>query len=87
MDERKRRTSYFCRKILRRTHSDEFSPAYNIIKGDISFVGPRPERKELAEQYGQLSYYEIRHIIKPGLTGWAQINYRPSASIEEAYEN
>ena len=76
----------FVGKILRRTHLDEFSQLYNIIKGDISFVGPRPERKELAEQYGQLSYYEIRHIIKPGLTGWAQINYRPSASIEEAYE-
>ena len=76
----------FVGKILRRTHLDEFPQLYNIIKGDISFVGPRPERKELAEQYGQLPYYEIRHIIKPGLTGWAQINYRPSASIEEAYE-
>ncbi|MEK7568349.1 MAG: sugar transferase [Patescibacteria group bacterium] len=76
----------FIGKILRRTHLDEFPQLYNIIKGDISFVGPRPERKELAEQYGQLPYYEIRHIIKPGLTGWAQINYRPSSSIEEAYE-
>lgn len=76
----------FVGKILRRTHLDEFPQLYNIIKGDISFVGPRPERKELAAQYGQLPYYEIRHIIKPGLTGWAQINYKPSASLEEAYE-
>ncbi|MBI5079141.1 exopolysaccharide biosynthesis polyprenyl glycosylphosphotransferase [Candidatus Wolfebacteria bacterium] len=76
----------FIGKILRRTHLDEFPQLYNIIKGDISFVGPRPERQELANQYEQLPYYEIRHIIKPGLTGWAQINYRPSASLKEAYE-
>jgi exopolysaccharide biosynthesis polyprenyl glycosylphosphotransferase len=73
-------------KILRYTHLDEFPQLLNIAKGDISFIGPRPERKELAEYYSQLPYYEIRHIIKPGLTGWAQLNYRPSASLEEASE-
>lgn len=73
-------------KFLRRTHLDELPQIYNILKGDISFVGPRPERQELAEQYSQLPYYEIRHIVKPGLTGWAQLNYRPSASLKEAYE-
>jgi exopolysaccharide biosynthesis polyprenyl glycosylphosphotransferase len=73
-------------KILRLTHLDEIPQFYNIIKGDIAFVGPRAERIELVEQYKKLPYYEIRHIIKPGFTGWAQVNYRPSASLEEAFE-
>jgi exopolysaccharide biosynthesis polyprenyl glycosylphosphotransferase len=71
---------------LRFTHLDELPQLWNILKGDISFTGPRPERTELAEQYKKFAYYDVRHIIKPGLTGWAQINFRPSASFEEAYE-
>ncbi|MFA5797900.1 MAG: sugar transferase, partial [Candidatus Woesearchaeota archaeon] len=73
-------------KILRFTHLDELPQLWNILKGDISFTGPRPERTELAEQYRKFSYYDVRHMVKPGLTGWAQINFRPSASFEEAYE-
>ena len=73
-------------KILRYSHLDEIPQLYNILKGDISFIGPRAERRELVELYKQLPYYEIRHIIKPGLTGWAQLNYKPSASLEEARE-
>jgi lipopolysaccharide/colanic/teichoic acid biosynthesis glycosyltransferase len=73
-------------KILRFTHLDEIPQLINIINGDLSFIGPRPERIELAEKYRQFPHYEIRHIIKPGLTGWAQINYRASASLEEAFE-
>jgi len=73
-------------KILRFTHLDEFPQLWNILRGDISITGPRPERTELAEQYRRFPYYDVRHIIKPGLTGWAQINFRPSASFEEAYE-
>ena len=73
-------------KFLRYTHLDEIPQLYNILQGDISFIGPRPERRELVELYKQLPYYEIRHIIKPGLTGWAQLNYKPSASLEEAKE-
>jgi len=73
-------------KILRGTHLDEIPQLMNIIKGNISFIGPRPEKVELANQYRSLPYYDIRHTIKPGLTGWAQINFKPSASLEEAYE-
>lgn len=73
-------------KFFRYTHLDELPQLINILKGDISFIGPRPERSELVQIYKKLPYYEIRHIIKPGLTGWAQLNYKPSASLEEAYE-
>jgi exopolysaccharide biosynthesis polyprenyl glycosylphosphotransferase len=74
-------------KFLRSTHLDELPQLYNILKGDLSFVGPRPERIELVKIFEEkLPYYNIRHIIRPGLTGWAQINYKPSASIREASE-
>jgi lipopolysaccharide/colanic/teichoic acid biosynthesis glycosyltransferase len=73
-------------KFLRKTHFDELPQLINIFKGDISLIGPRPERIELAEKFNELPYYDIRHIIKPGLTGWAQINFKPSASMEEALE-
>ncbi|MCH7496299.1 MAG: exopolysaccharide biosynthesis polyprenyl glycosylphosphotransferase [Candidatus Marinimicrobia bacterium] len=73
-------------KYLRFTHLDEIPQLLNIIAGDLSFIGPRPERLELAQQYELLPYYNMRHIGRPGLTGWAQINFRPSASLEEAHE-
>jgi exopolysaccharide biosynthesis polyprenyl glycosylphosphotransferase len=73
-------------KVLRFTHLDELPQLWNIIRGDISFTGPRPERVEIVKQYNSLPYYDIRHVITPGLTGWAQINYKPSASIEEGRE-
>ncbi len=74
-------------KFIRATHLDEFPQFWNILKGDISFVGPRPERPEFVSLLKkQVPYYEIRHLVKPGLTGWAQIKYRYGASIEEAKE-
>ncbi len=73
-------------RLLRFTHLDELPQLLNIVRGDISFTGPRPERVELAEQYRVFPYYNIRHVVTPGLTGWAQINYRPSASLDEAKE-
>lgn len=74
-------------KFLRFTHFDELPQLFNILKGDMSLVGPRPESVPLVESFRKkIPYYDARHIIKPGVTGWAQISYRPSASIEEAYE-
>jgi exopolysaccharide biosynthesis polyprenyl glycosylphosphotransferase len=78
----RRRT--FIGRILRRTHFDEMPQLWNVLKGDISFIGPRPERTKLVEIYSQIPYYEIRHIIKPGIIGWAQLNYQPSTTLEEA---
>lgn len=73
-------------RFLRQTHLDELPQLINIIRGNISFVGPRPERLELVEIYRHLPDYEHRHSIKPGLTGWAQLNYKASTSLEEAKE-
>jgi lipopolysaccharide/colanic/teichoic acid biosynthesis glycosyltransferase len=74
-------------KILRYTHLDELPQLWNVILGDISFVGPRPERPEFVKSLKEkIPYYEIRHIIKPGITGWAQVNYKYGSSIEDAIE-
>lgn len=74
-------------KILRKTHLDELPQLVNILKGEISFVGPRPERPELVEEFKkEIPFYEIRHIVKPGLTGWAQLNFRHGLTKEDAYE-
>jgi exopolysaccharide biosynthesis polyprenyl glycosylphosphotransferase len=73
-------------KFIRYTHIDEIPQLFNILKGNISFIGPRAEASKLVEIYSQLPYYDLRHIIKPGLTGWAQVNYKPSSTLEEANE-
>ena len=72
-------------RLLRYTHLDELPQLWNILKGDISFVGPRPERPEFVKNLKEkIPYYEIRHMIKPGITGWAQVNFKYGSSIEDA---
>ena len=61
-------------KVLRKTRIDELPQLWNVLKGDLSFIGPRPERPQIAMVYEkEIPYYEIRHVITPGLSGWAQI--------------
>ncbi len=74
-------------RVLRAAHLDELPQLINIVRGELSLIGPRPERPEFVEQLRQeIPFYDLRHLIKPGLTGWAQINYRYGASVEEARE-
>ena len=61
--------------FLRKTRLDEFPQLWNVLRGDISLIGPRPEFPEAVKHYtDEISYYNIRHLIKPGLSGWAQIH-------------
>ncbi len=74
-------------KFLRKTHLDELPQMINILKGDISFVGPRPERPEFVKDLEKkIPFYNLRHIIKPGFTGWAQIKFRYARSIEDTFQ-
>jgi exopolysaccharide biosynthesis polyprenyl glycosylphosphotransferase len=71
-------------KFLRKTRIDELPQIINVLKNEMSFVGPRPEQPEFVEELKTaMPFYDIRHIIKPGLTGWAQINFYYAATIEE----
>jgi sugar transferase (PEP-CTERM system associated) len=72
-------------RIIRKIRVDEIPQFWNILRGDMNFVGPRPERPHFVSQLAEeIPYYEQRHLIAPGLTGWAQINYPYGASIEDA---
>ena len=74
-------------RIIRKLRIDELPQFINIIRGDMSFIGPRPERPVFVEQLErQVPYYSQRHLVKPGLTGWAQIRYPYGASVEDAVE-
>jgi sugar transferase (PEP-CTERM system associated) len=73
--------------ILRRARLDEVPQLWNVLKGDMSFVGPRPERPEFVSQLSeQIRFYGQRHVVRPGLTGWAQVSYTYGASTEDALQ-
>ena len=72
-------------RIIRKLRIDELPQAWSVLKGEMSFVGPRPERRQFVDDLEQqLPYYAERHMVKPGITGWAQINYPYGASIEDS---
>lgn len=71
--------------LLRKSHLDELPQCWNLLKGDMSLIGPRPERPEFVEILApQLEGYHLRHRVKPGLTGWAQVNYGYGDSVADA---
>ena len=72
-------------RFLRRTRIDELPQLFNVLKGDMSFVGPRPERPFFVNQLLEtIPYYDVRHSVKPGVTGWSQVRYPYGASVEDA---
>jgi len=74
-------------KFLRKTRLDELPQLWNILIGQMSFIGPRAERIEFVQQLEKkIPYYQIRHIVKPGLSGWAQVNFRYGASVKDSVE-
>jgi sugar transferase (PEP-CTERM system associated) len=74
-------------RIIRKIRIDELPQFFNIIRGEMSFIGPRPERPEfVARLERDIPYYSQRHLVKPGLTGWAQIRYPYCASLEDAVQ-
>ncbi len=74
-------------RILRRTHLDELPQLINVVKGDLSLVGPRPEQPTYVDELAdKLPFYEMRHLVQPGLTGWAQVKFGYAASDTDALE-
>ena len=74
-------------RVLRVTHLDELPQAVNIFRGDLSVVGPRPEQPHyVSELTDKLPFYDLRHLVRPGLTGWAQVNGRAGIPWDERIE-
>ena len=71
-------------RFMRKTRLDEIPQLWNVLRGEMAFVGPRPERPEFVQWLSkEIPYYDLRHMIRPGLTGWAQVRYKYGASLEE----
>ena len=74
-------------RVIRALRIDELPQLLNVLKGEMSFVGPRPERPKFVKDLAkQVNYYDYRHTVKPGITGWAQICYSYGASVKDAQE-
>lgn len=72
-------------RFMRKTRLDEIPQLWNVLRGEMGFVGPRPERPEFVKWLSnEIPFYELRHMIRPGITGWAQVRYQYGASLEEA---
>lgn len=72
-------------RFLRKVRLDEIPQLWNVLRGDMGFIGPRPERPEFVERLiDEIPYYNLRHCVRPGLTGWAQIRYKYGSSVEDA---
>ena len=73
--------------VMRRTHLDELPQMLNIMRGDLSIVGPRPEQPRYVQELSEkIPFYGIRHLVRPGLTGWAQVKYSYGATVADALE-
>ena len=73
--------------LLRRTHFDELPQLVNVLRGDLSVVGPRPEQRQYVDELqAKLPFYELRHLVQPGLTGWAQVKYGYAGNDDDALE-
>jgi sugar transferase (PEP-CTERM system associated) len=74
-------------RFLRQSRIDEIPQLWNVLRGDMSLVGPRPERPEFVETLRkEIPYYHLRHTVRPGITGWAQVRYKYGSSVEDAKE-
>jgi lipopolysaccharide/colanic/teichoic acid biosynthesis glycosyltransferase len=72
--------------FLRKCRFDELPQLWNVLRGDMSFIGPRPERPYFVDLLkAKIPYFDLRHYVKPGITGWAQVMYPYGASVEDAY--
>jgi exopolysaccharide biosynthesis polyprenyl glycosylphosphotransferase len=73
--------------VIRRVRIDELPQLFNVLKGEMSLVGPRPERPFFVQELTQqIPFYAVRHSVKPGVTGWAQVRYHYGATVEDSQE-
>jgi lipopolysaccharide/colanic/teichoic acid biosynthesis glycosyltransferase len=74
-------------RFLRRTHLDELPQVVNVLRGDLSIVGPRPEQVQFVEELSdKIPFYPLRHLVRPGLTGWAQVKYSYAGDDSETLQ-